>query len=372
MTHSPADLRWMALALALGRRALGRSWPNPAVGAVVVRDGRVLGRGWTQPGGRPHAETMALKAADEQSPDATRGASVYVTLEPCAHHGQTPPCAEALIRAGVARVVTALTDPDPRVAGRGHQMLRAAGVAVTEGCRAAEARFDQAGFLSRVTRNRPMVTLKLASSFDGRIATESGESRWITGPEARRYVHYLRATHDAVMVGSGTSRADDPNLLVRDLGEVGQPLRVVCDTHLVSNPDGRLGQGAATNPVVLCIGAHAGAAEQAAWRARGARLLVCKTTPVGHLDLDDVLGRLADLGVTRVFCEGGGGLAAGLLGRGLVDRLVGFTAGLVLGAEGRASVAPLPRRSLADHARFSLVESRALGGDVVHIWEKQG
>ena len=178
----------MAHALRLAARGLGRTWPNPAVGCVIVKDGVILGRGWTQPGGRPHAETMALAQAGA----AARGATAYVTLEPCAHHGQTPPCAEALIAARVARVVTALTDPDPRVAGRGHAMLRAAGIAVTEGVLAPEASRLNAGFLKRVTRNLPFVTLKLATTLDGRIATAAGESRWITGPAARRQVHTPR------------------------------------------------------------------------------------------------------------------------------------------------------------------------------------
>ena len=217
------DLRHMDHALRLARRGLGNVWPNPAVGCVIVADGRIAGRGWTQPGGRPHAERMALDMAGP----AARGATAYVTLEPCAHHGRTPPCAEGLIRAGVARVVTALTDPDPRVAGRGHAMLRAEGIEVTEGVRAEAAAALQRGFLSRVTLGRPMVTLKLATSFDGRIATATGESRWITGGAARRHVHLLRLTHDAVMVGAGTARADRPALNVRGFGPVRQPVRVV-------------------------------------------------------------------------------------------------------------------------------------------------
>ena len=222
----------MAHALALGQRGLGRTWPNPAVGCVIVHGGRVVGRGWTQPGGRPHAEVRALA----QAGSAARGATAYVTLEPCAHHGHTGPCAEALIAAGVARVVTALQDPDPRVSGRGHAMLRAAGVAVTEGVLEPEARAVNAGFLKRVCHGLPLVTLKLATTLDGRIATASGESRWITGPEARRAVHALRLVHDAVLVGAGTARADDPDLTVRDLGATHQPVRIVIDSRLEHAP----------------------------------------------------------------------------------------------------------------------------------------
>ena len=196
--------------------------------AIDVRDGRVVGRGWTQPGGRPHAERMALNAAGA----AARGATAYVTLEPCAHHGRTPPCAEALVQACVARVVTSLTDPDPRVAGRGHAILRAAGVEVVEGVRADAAAALQRGFLTRVTQGRPMVTLKLATSFDGRIATAAGESRWITGPEARAHAHLERSRHEHILVGRGTMEADLPRLDVRLAGLEGRsPMRVVLSAH---------------------------------------------------------------------------------------------------------------------------------------------
>ena len=231
------DRAHMAHALALARRGLGTVWPNPAVGAVLVRGGRVVGRGWTQAGGRPHAETMALA----QAGPAAQGATAYVTLEPCAHHGQTPPCAEALVRARVARVVSAFQDPDPRVAGRGHAMLRAAGISVTEGVREAEARALQRGFLTRIAAGRPMLTLKLATSLDGRIATAAGESRWITGPEARARVHAMRAAHDAVLIGGGTARADDPSLTVRGLGIADLPVRIIAARALGLNPAGALG-----------------------------------------------------------------------------------------------------------------------------------
>ncbi|TKA96810.1 bifunctional diaminohydroxyphosphoribosylaminopyrimidine deaminase/5-amino-6-(5-phosphoribosylamino)uracil reductase RibD, partial [Cereibacter changlensis] len=240
----------MALALSLGARGLGRTWPNPAVGCVIVKGARIVGRGWTQPGGRPHAEVMALR----QAGDAARGAVAYVSLEPCAHHGKTPPCAEALIAAGVSRVVTALEDPDPRVAGRGHAMLRAVGIDVTEGVMGAEAAEANAGFLKRVTRGLPLVTLKLATTLDGRIATASGESRWITGPAARRAVHALRMSHDAVMVGVGTALADDPDLTVRDMGAGHQPVRILIDSRLRHSAESRLGRTAGQHPVWICHG----------------------------------------------------------------------------------------------------------------------
>jgi diaminohydroxyphosphoribosylaminopyrimidine deaminase/5-amino-6-(5-phosphoribosylamino)uracil reductase len=257
----------MRLALSLGARGLGRVWPNPAVGCVIVKGGRVVGRGWTQDGGRPHAETVALAQAGA----AARGATVYVSLEPCDHHGQTPPCSEALVAAGVARVVVALTDPDPRVAGGGLQTLRKAGIEVLTDVCEAEARLAHRGFLSRVTQGRPMLTLKLATSSDGRIATATGESQWITGPEARRHVHAMRARHDAVLVGAGTARADDPSLTVRGLGIAQQPVRVVLSRRLDLPENSALMRTAAQVPVWLCHGPDAPCAARDAWDRAGAR-----------------------------------------------------------------------------------------------------
>lgn len=360
-----ADDRWMALALALGRRGLGRVWPNPAVGCVIVREGRVVGRGRTADGGRPHAEVVALAQAGALA----RGATAYVTLEPCAHHGQTPPCAEALVVAGVARVVVAIGDPDPRVAGRGLALLRAAGIAVQEGLRAAEARADQAGFLRRVTEGRPFVTLKLAASLDGRIATASGESRWITGPPARAAVQALRARHDAVMVGGGTARADDPLLTLRGMGARPQPVRVVLARRLDLPRDGQLGRTAREAPLWLLHGP--GAAGAAEWEALGARCLAVPEAGAG-LDLGAALGALAREGITRVFCEGGGQVAAGLLRAGLADEVVAFHAGLALGAEGRPMVGALGLDRLGEAPRLRLAELREVGGDVMSVWRREG
>nr|WP_142662209.1 bifunctional diaminohydroxyphosphoribosylaminopyrimidine deaminase/5-amino-6-(5-phosphoribosylamino)uracil reductase RibD [Paracoccus laeviglucosivorans] len=319
-------------ALGLARRGLGNVWPNPAVGCVIVQDGRIVGRGWTQPGGRPHAEVRALA----QAGDAARGATAYVTLEPCSHFGKTPPCANALIAAGVARVVSAMTDPDPRVSGRGHAMLREAGIEVTTGVREAQARAMQQGFLTRVMQGRPMLTLKLATSFDGRIATANGESQWITGPAARRHVHALRMIHDAVMVGGGTARADRPGLNVRGFGSVRQPVRVVVSSDVL--PD-LPPEGADHGPL---------------WQVGG--------------DPDALMTELGSRGLTRVFCEGGGVLAASLLRAGLVDQLVGYTAGVVLGGDGRPATGELGLTRLADAPRFRLVETRRIGPDLFHRW----
>ncbi|MFE3837463.1 bifunctional diaminohydroxyphosphoribosylaminopyrimidine deaminase/5-amino-6-(5-phosphoribosylamino)uracil reductase RibD [Pseudogemmobacter sonorensis] len=366
----------MAHALRLAARGLGRAWPNPAVGCVILRDGRVIGRGHTQPGGRPHAERMALDQARElmaglaEDPpkDLLRGATAYVTLEPCAHHGRTPPCAEALVAAGLARVVTALTDPDPRVAGQGHAILRAAGIEVTEGVLADEARRANAGFLKRVTRGLPLVTLKLATTLDGRIATAAGESRWITSPLSRRHVHAQRLAHDAVLVGAGTARADDPDLTVRDIGAPAQPVRIVIDSRLSHSPDSRLGQSAARAPVWLVHGPAAPADARAAWQARGARLLPCPLDGAGRIDLPQAFRTLAAEGLTRIFCEGGGSLAAELIRQGLVDDLALYGAGRLIGADGIPALGALGLETLAAAPHLSLRETRSLGPDIFSLW----
>jgi diaminohydroxyphosphoribosylaminopyrimidine deaminase / 5-amino-6-(5-phosphoribosylamino)uracil reductase len=355
----------MALALGLARRGLGRVWPNPAVGAVIVDQGRIVGRGWTQPGGRPHAETVALAQAGA----AARGGTAYVTLEPCAHHGQTPPCASALIAAGVARVVSSHQDPDPRVAGRGHAMLRDAGIAVETGLLGDEAEALQRGFLSRVQLGRPMLTLKLATSLDGRIATASGESRWITGDAARRRVHAMRATHDAVLIGAGTARADNPSLTVRGLGAQHQPVRIVAARRLDLPLDGILARTADKVPVWLIHGASAPSGARAAWAALGVHLIEVPETAAG-LDPAAMLSALGASGLTRVFCEGGGQLAAALLSADLVDDLATFTAGLALGADGRAAVGPLGIGPLATAPRFTLRHSEEIGADTLSLWSR--
>ena len=329
------DARHMSHALRLAARGLGTTWPNPAVGCVIVAaDGRVVGRGWTQPGGRPHAEVMALATAGA----AARGATAYVTLEPCSHHGRTPPCAFALIAAGVARVVAALTDPDPRVSGRGYAMLRDAGLAVTEGVLAEPARRQQAGFLSRIERGRPILTLKLAASLDGRIATDRGESQWITAPPARLHAHALRASHDAVMVGGGTARADRPSLNVRGIATPRQPVRIVVSRSAL--PD-LPAEGPDFGPL---------------WQVAG--------------DPAAIMADLGARGLTRVLCEGGGGLAAGLLGADLVDTLVIYSAGLALGAGGLPGIGGLDLPRLADAPRFRLAETRLIGPDLMHRWDR--
>jgi len=357
------DTRWMRLALSLGRRGQGRVWPNPAVGCVLVKDGRVVGRGWTQPGGRPHAEPVALAQAGAQA----RGATAYVSLEPCAHYGKTPPCSAALIAAGVARVVAPIEDSDARVAGQGFAQLRAAGIEVTTGICEDAAAHDHAGFFLKNDLGRPRVTLKLASSFDGRIATATGQSQWITGPEARRLVHGLRARHDAVMVGAGTARLDDPSLTVRDLGVAHQPVRVVVSRRLDVPLIGTLARTAHDVPVWLIHGTDADHERRRAWEGLGARLIPCAVSGA-QLDPGDVLTQLGSAGLTSVFCEGGSALAASLLAADLVDTLIGFTAGVAIGAEGLPAIGAMGVDRLADAPRFDLLETRRIGPDILHIW----
>lgn len=360
MTGVASDARFMALALSLGRRGLGQVWPNPAVGCVIVQGGIIVGRGATQRCGRPHAERVAL----DQAGEAARGATVYVTLEPCAHHGRTPPCADALIRAGVARVVVATGDPDTRTDGQGLGRLRAAGIVVDVGVMQSEADKDHAGFFARETQGRPWVTLKLATTLDGRIATSTGESRWITGPAARRAVHGLRARHDAVMIGAGTARADDPMLDVRDLGDVRQPVRIVLSRKLNLPINSRLAQTAREQPLWLCHGAEAAVRD---WQKIGAQTLECD---VSHHQVDalSALQMVAAKGITRVLCEGGGHLAATLLQAGVVNEIVVFQAGVVIGSDGLPSLSGLGVRELSGAPRFELAQVGRIGADVMHHW----
>lgn len=365
MTTHAQDERWMRLALSLAQRGLGRVWPNPAVGCVIVKDGKVLGRGWTQPGGRPHAETEALA----QAGDAT-GATAYVTLEPCAHHGKTPPCANALVAAGITRVVSALDDPDSRVAGQGYKILQDAGVELTQDVLVDDAADLNQGFLLNRTIGRPMFTLKMASSIDGRIATASGESRWITGPEARRQVHMMRARHDAVLIGAGTARADDPLLDVRDLGLSGDnPVRIILDGGLSLSLTSRLARTANDAPLWICHRAGLEKARRKIWEKIGVTLIEVAHSDTGELDLADMAIQLGKRGLTRVLCEGGGRVASSMVAAELVDTLVTFTAGLAIGSEGGAVFGPLQIDALQDAPRFDLIESRTVGRDVMTTWK---
>lgn len=360
-TTRPDDRDHMAATLALARRGLGRTWPNPAVGCVVVApDGRVVGRGWTQPGGRPHAETRALDMAGADA----RGATAYVSLEPCAHHGVTPPCCDALIAAGIARAVVATGDSDPRTAGQGIARLRAAGVAVTEGVLAEAARDLNAGFFSRLTHGRPLVTLKLATSLDGRIATATGDSQWITGADARAEGHRLRAEHDAILVGINTARADDPDLTCRLPGLADRsPVRVVVDARAELAPDSRLAATADRVPVWLLATAAAPPDRCAALARRGVAIIETAADGAGRVNLDAALTALGGRGLTRLLVEGGGRIAAALLAADRVDRIAWFHAPMVIGGDGRPGVADLALERLAQAPRFAVARTDRCGQD---------
>ena len=356
------DIGAMRAALSLARRGLGSVWPNPAVGCVIIKDGRVVGRGWTQSGGRPHGETEALRRAGA----AARGAAAYVSLEPCCHWGRTPPCVDALVAAGVRRVVVALEDPDPRVAGEGLRRLRAAGLEVEVGLCAEEAAEVNAGFLSRLRLGRPLVTLKFATSLDGRLATASGESQWISGPPARERAHALRASHDAIMVGTGTVIADDPQLTCRLPGlDQRSPVRVVIDRHLRIPSAARLIVDAGLVPTWVLTSRSADPDRRAAFLANGVILIDVDLGRDGQIDLAAALATLAERGITRLLVEGGARVAAALIRAGLVDRLVWVHAPLVIGGDGIPAIAGLDVAALADAAAFERLATETIGEDVL-------
>jgi len=358
--HSLAmqDLEHMRSALALARRGLGQCWPNPSVGCVIVRDGRVAGRAVTAPGGRPHAEPQALAMAGE----AARGATVYVTLEPCCHHARTPPCTDALIAAGVARVVVAARDCDPRVNGEGLSRLRAAGIDVTEGLLRAEAEDLNAGFFTRLRHGRPLVTLKLASTLDGRIATSNGQSQWITGAPARAMAHALRARNDAVMAGAGTVHADNPDLTCRIAGMKSVPqVRVVADSHLRTPLTSKLIASAHTNPTWILATTGNDAARLEAFAQAGATVIEVAAAPMG-IDLLEGFRAMARRGITRVLVEGGAQLAAALLRADLVDRIAWFHAPSVMGGDGWPAAQAFGVQTLGHMPRF-VRESAVPAGD---------
>ena len=358
----------MRAALALADRGLGRVWPNPAVGCVLVDPGgKVVGRGWTQPGGRPHAETEALARAG----GAANGATAYVTLEPCAHHGQTPPCADALIEAGVARVVAATEDPDPRVKGGGLGRLRDAGIAVEAGLLREEAEALNAGYLMRQRVGRPVVTLKLATTLDGRIATHAGESRWITGEAARARGHMMRARHDAIMVGIGTALADNPTLTCRLPGlEDRSPVRIVVDARLHLSLTSNLVATAARSATWLVTVPGGDADRLRAFKDCGVKVMEVREAADGYPDPEAMFQALGKAGLTRVLVEGGGHLAACLVRADLVDRLRWFRAAGVMGGDGIPAVAAYGVDELAMMRRFRRVGVRAVGDDILESYLK--
>jgi diaminohydroxyphosphoribosylaminopyrimidine deaminase/5-amino-6-(5-phosphoribosylamino)uracil reductase len=362
-----ADQRFMQLALALGRRGQGRTWPNPAVGAVVVKDGVIVGRGWTQPGGRPHAEAEALARAG----DAARGATLYVTLEPCSHVGRAAPCADTTIAAGIARVVSAIEDPNPLVAGGGHARLRAAGIAVDVGLCAVEAARDHAGHFRRVRDKRPHVILKLAVSSDDKIGAAGHQPVVITGEAARARVHLLRAQSDAVLVGIGTVRADDPLLTCRLPGMASRsPVRVVLDRALRLPGASRLIHSARETPLWVMTSELSEAAAAMKLGAAGAQIIRVATTsgPPPGLDLSAVLHVLADKDITRLMVEGGARVASSFVAAGLVDEVWLLRGPNAIGADGVAALDALPLTIITEG--FRVRDSENLDKDTLTIYER--
>jgi diaminohydroxyphosphoribosylaminopyrimidine deaminase/5-amino-6-(5-phosphoribosylamino)uracil reductase len=366
-----SDARFMQMALALGRRGLGNTWPNPAVGAVIVRnapDGPVvLGRGWTQPGGRPHAEVEALARAGA----AARGATLYTTLEPCSHFGKTPPCADAIIAAGIVRVVSALDDPNPEIAGEGYRRMRAKGIAVVTGVGAEEARRAHAGHVRRMREGRPQVMLKLAVSADGKAGLSGRRPAAITGELARERVHRLRAMHDAVLIGVGTAVADDPLLTCRLPGMAQRsPVRVVLDSDLRLPVDGKLAQGAREVPLWVVAAPAAATAREDALRLRGVEVLRIDGAN-GRLDLPAVLQLLAHRGITRLMVEGGPTIAASFVAADLVDEASLLRAPTAIGSDGIDALEGLPLTALTQSPHLRSCEVEMVGADSLETFERR-
>lgn len=358
------DRRFMAAALRLGRRMLGQTHPNPAVGALIVRheggNHIVVGRGWTERGGRPHAETLALAEAGE----AARGATAYITLEPCSHDGSTPPCAEALIEAGIGRVVSAIEDPDERVAGRGHKMLRDAGIEVTTGVLAEEARAAHGGHISRVTKGRPWITLKLAVSADGMIGQGNGGRMIITGREAFDMVQGMRAESDAIAIGIGTALVDDPRLTVRLPGLADRsPIRIVFDGTAQLPVTSNLATTARETPLWLVVEPDAPAERCAALEELGVKIIKIESGP-GGVGLAAALGTFAGMGLTRILVEGGARLASSLVSADLIDEVVLFRASVVVGPDGVRALAGQALSAIERSPRYRLMLEMPIGEDM--------
>lgn len=355
MSFSADDFRLMARALQLAERGLWTTSPNPRVGCVLVRAGEIVGEGWHEKAGEPHAEVHALRAAG----DKARGATAYVTLEPCSHHGRTPPCAEALIAAGISRVVAAMTDPNPLVAGKGLALLQAAGIATASGLLENEARELNIGFVSRMTRARPWLRLKAAASLDGKTALNNGVSQWITGPDARRDGHAWRARACAILTGIGTVRDDDPSLTVRDVATTRQPLRVVVDSRLEIAPTARILQG----EPVLIVGAVEDAEKMALLRSTG-NFVEILNNGSGKVDLKALLELLAQRGINEVHAEAGFKLNGSLLREGLVDELLLYLAPCLIG-HAASGLFNLPELTTLDgKKRLKIRDLRQLGEDI--------
>lgn len=357
MSFSAADHGFMARALQLAQRGLCSTTPNPRVGCVIVRDGRVIGEGWHEKAGLPHAEAGAL-AAIVSAGESAIGATAYVTLEPCSHFGRTPPCADALIEAGIIRLVTAMQDPNPLVAGQGLARLAKAGIETGSGLLAAEATELNIGFVSRMTRGRPWLRLKVAASLDGKTALNNGVSQWITGPDARRDAHAWRARSCAVLTGIGTVKDDNPRLTARDVPSTRQPLRVVIDSRLETPLDAAVLEGGN----VLFAAAQDDAGRNAALRARGADIVILPNAQ-GKVELAELMQELGRRGINEVLAEAGTRLNGSLLREGCVDELLIYQAPILVGDAARGMFGLAELTDLAGARRLNIIERRAVGAD---------
>ena len=361
---SAADRKWMRAALMMARRGDGRTAPNPSVGCVIVKNDVLVGRGVTADGGRPHAETVALDSAG----GLAKGATAYVTLEPCSHHGQTPPCCEALIAAGIARVVIGNQDPDERVSGKGITAMTSAGITVTTGVLSDAIAHQLAGYHHTRIKERPHVTVKIATSLDGKIALKDGTSQWITGALARQYVHLLRSRHDAILTGAGTVRVDNPMLTCRLDGITHQPLRVVMASGQELNPAAQIFATSGQYPtLVICP-------EDSSHRQtlpEEVKTVTAEKGNDGHLDPMNTLSVLVKQGMTSVLIEAGGKLLASFIKAGLVDRIIWIRNPMVIGGDGLPVVADLGLTDLDAGRGYALYQRQYLGEDVLEIWQRR-
>ena len=360
-----SDEYFMRVAIQLARRGQGSVAPNPSVGCVIVKDEKILGRGWTQDGGRPHAETEAIRRAQTSS----IGATAYVTLEPCAHSGQTPPCAQALVDAGISRVVVGVRDPDPRVDGRGVKLLSDAGVIVTEGTCSKEAEDVAAGFFSRIRLGRPLVTAKVATSLDGKIATASGHSRWITGSLSRTIAHGMRARYDAVLVGGHTAHIDNPSLTCRLPGlEQRSPIRIVMDGQVELPNTHVLLSSAREVPTWIMVPRGFREGRQRRYRELGAEIIEIAVDQENKMCLELALSEIGDRGITRLMVEGGGQIISRLLQKRLIDRLVWFRSPKIIGADGVPVLTALGATTLDEALNLVKLSDRSAGDDMIETY----
>ena len=369
MTVNTEDINHMGAALALARRGLGMTAPNPTVGCIIVsNDGQIAGRGWTQMGGRPHAEQEAIKRAGIQC----RGATAYVTLEPCDHEGEAPACSKALIKANIKRVVVACVDPDPRVSGKGVKRLKNAGVEVVQGILEEEAKYLNKGFFKRLAEGRPLFTLKLATTLDGQIATRSGHSKWITGPEARAKGHMLRARHDAIMIGIGTALADKPQLTCRLKGmALYSPLRIIIDSTLKLPLTSLLVETANYIPTIILTAKGVNREKVLAFKKKGIKVIVLKPLLSGRLAPKLIAKALGIEGLNSVLLEGGSKVVGSFISAGLVDQLAWFHAPKLIGGDGVPSIAAYGVESLLDAQSFQLTTQHQCGNDIYETYDRK-